>query len=81
MRLFHRKFVTAVVAVIVVLDIRDPFRLALLAEVAAVEAAAFVVLSVSVEAAAVVPSQICNGSIIGIISTRYKRSTSSGSLW
>ena len=78
--MFHRKFVTAAVALLVVFDTSDPLRLALFAEVAAVEAAAFVVLSVAVEAAAVVPSQICNCSCSSTISARYKRSISSGSL-
>ena len=67
--MFHRKFVTAVVAVLLVLDIRDPFRLALFAKVAAVEAAGFLV-AVAVEAAAVVPSQICNCSSSSASSTQ-----------
>ena len=51
------------------LDIRDPFRLALFAKVAAVEAAGFLV-AVAVEAAAVVPSQICNCSSSSASSTQ-----------
>ena len=57
--MFHRKFVPAVLAVLLVLDIRDPIRLALFAKFAAVEAAAVLVVAVAVGAVAVVPSQIC----------------------
>ena len=58
--MFHRKFVTAAVALLVVFDTSDPLRLALFAEVSAVEAAAVLVVAVAVEAAAVVSSQICS---------------------
>jgi len=56
-RLFRRKFAAGI---LVVLDIRDPLRLSLFAEFAAVEAAAVLVGAVAVEAAAVVSSQICS---------------------
>ena len=59
---------------------KNPFVPALFAEFAAVEAAAVLVVAVAVEAAAVVSSQICTCGISSIISTRYKRSNSSGSL-
>ena len=72
LRLFHRKLVAVVVAVMEVLDIRDPLRQSLFAEFAAVEAAAVLVVAVAVEAAAVVPSQICNCSSSITNSIRYK---------
>ena len=68
--MFQPKFVPAVLAVLLVLDIRDPIRLALFAKVAAVEAAGFLVVAVAVEAAAVVPSQICNCSSSSASSTQ-----------
>jgi len=70
--LFHRKFVTAAVALLIVFDTSDPLRLALFAEFAPVEAAAVLVVAVAVGAAAVVPLKICNCSSISTSSFRYK---------